>query len=207
METDARPAQSRRMASTAIRRLRKAAGLTLEDLAFDAGLSVAQLSRIERGEREPRLADLERIAARLGLPVGDLLSKRAVPLVGYVGPGAQIHFFPKNGIDQKRVESPPGLSPQTVAVEVRGDLMPSIAQDGWLIFYDDVREPPTQRLVHKRNPVVCELEDGRVLIRLLRAGSAPGLWHLVSTNPGDDPILDAPLKWAARVTGIVLKWD
>ena len=56
-----------------IRELREAASLTQEDLAHEAGISTSTLSRIERGNYQPRLDTLGKLATALSLPVADLL--------------------------------------------------------------------------------------------------------------------------------------
>lgn len=48
-----------------IRLLRKSAGLTQEALAHDAGVAMRYLSGIERGEENPSLSVLVKIAAAL----------------------------------------------------------------------------------------------------------------------------------------------
>jgi transcriptional regulator with XRE-family HTH domain len=64
-------------AGIAIKRLREERGLTLEELAPDIGISVSQLSRIENGKREPKLADILRIARRLGVNLSDIIQVSA----------------------------------------------------------------------------------------------------------------------------------
>jgi len=49
-----------------IRRLRKAKGLSQEELAHQAGLATRYLAGIERGEENPSLQFLVKIAAALG---------------------------------------------------------------------------------------------------------------------------------------------
>lgn len=51
----------------AIQTIRKERGLTLEDLAAEAGLDAAHLSRIERGEKNIALETAVRLAEGLGL--------------------------------------------------------------------------------------------------------------------------------------------
>lgn len=51
-----------------LRKAREAAGFTLEQAAEAVGLSVSQVSRIERGIREPRQADMDRFAQVYGKP-------------------------------------------------------------------------------------------------------------------------------------------
>jgi XRE family transcriptional regulator, fatty acid utilization regulator len=60
-----------------LRARRRAAGLTLDDLAGRVGLVPSQLSMFENGRREPRLSQLSVIAAALGASVTDLLVDEA----------------------------------------------------------------------------------------------------------------------------------
>jgi transcriptional regulator with XRE-family HTH domain len=53
----------------AIRRLRRAHHLTIEDLAFDARMHPTYLSGIERGIRNPTWGKLSNLADALGVPV------------------------------------------------------------------------------------------------------------------------------------------
>jgi transcriptional regulator with XRE-family HTH domain len=57
----------------AIRNLRRAKGLTIEALAFDARLHPTYLSGIERGERNPTWAKLCGLASALGVPISVLV--------------------------------------------------------------------------------------------------------------------------------------
>lgn len=58
-----------------IRRLRKARGLTQEQLAEDAGMAMRYLSGVERGEENPTLRFLIKIAEALGAEPAELLKK------------------------------------------------------------------------------------------------------------------------------------
>lgn len=60
-----------------IRDARKRANITLDELAAEVGLSAGQLRRIEFGTRSASLAELETIAAKLGISLAELLSCRA----------------------------------------------------------------------------------------------------------------------------------
>ncbi|HEX4198045.1 MAG TPA: helix-turn-helix transcriptional regulator [Caulobacteraceae bacterium] len=56
-----------------VRRLRKERGLTQEDVAHPAGISVRYLSGIESGQENPTVAVLGRLAAALGVHPSSLL--------------------------------------------------------------------------------------------------------------------------------------
>jgi transcriptional regulator with XRE-family HTH domain len=55
-----------------LRLWRVASGLTQDEVADLSGLSKAYISRMERGEREPRPLTKVKIARRLGVQVSDL---------------------------------------------------------------------------------------------------------------------------------------
>lgn len=55
-----------------LKRARRKRGLSQEELGLAAGLDGAVISRIEAGQREPRVKNIARIAAALGVPVGRL---------------------------------------------------------------------------------------------------------------------------------------
>jgi transcriptional regulator with XRE-family HTH domain len=60
-----------------LRHLRRAKGMTLDQLSSAVGRAPSQLSLIENGKREPRLSLLQAIASALGVPLQDLLRPEA----------------------------------------------------------------------------------------------------------------------------------
>lgn len=62
-----------------VRRARLERGLTLEGLAGASGVSVAHLSRLESGGRQPSLETLLNIAAGLGVSISELVEERQRP--------------------------------------------------------------------------------------------------------------------------------
>lgn len=64
--------QLHRAIGDAVRRLRHERGLTLKQLAERAGLSISQISQIERAESSPSLSSLYRLATALDVRVQDL---------------------------------------------------------------------------------------------------------------------------------------
>lgn len=52
---------------TGVRRHRKVLGISQEELAFRAGLHRTYIGGIERGERNPTLSSIEKIARALGI--------------------------------------------------------------------------------------------------------------------------------------------
>lgn len=117
----------------------------------------------------------------------------AVKVVGYVGAGAQAHFYAVSQGDLDDVPAPEGSGPETVAVEVRGESLGALF-DRWLVFYDDVRRPATADLNGRL--CVVGLADERVLIKKVRR-QPNGLWRLFSER--EEAIEDAAVEWAAPV--------
>jgi transcriptional regulator with XRE-family HTH domain len=56
-----------------LKRLRKAAGITQEQLARKAGLSLGYVQRLEAGRHDPPVSTLRALAKALGVPVVELL--------------------------------------------------------------------------------------------------------------------------------------
>jgi transcriptional regulator with XRE-family HTH domain len=89
-----------------IRRARQERSLTLKGLAEQAGLSVVYLGEIERGQKYPSAAMLERLAAALDLSLSDMLELVA---------------------DELRADAQP-LSTEAIgfALPTRGDVTPRV---------------------------------------------------------------------------------
>ncbi len=121
-----------------------------------------------------------------------------VPIVGLAGAGPDGSVLYATG-DQNFGEAPApkDASPSTEALEVRGDSMRGLANDGWLIFYDDKQSPSED---HMGEVCVCFLEDDRVLVKTPYPGSQKGLFHLESMNA--PMMLDVPVGHFAFVTDI-----
>jgi len=193
---------------------RKEAGYPTARAAAEA-LGVKEPTYIghENGQRGFKRDSADRYARKFGISLEWLLTGKGakerrperidreaakyVDLVGYVGAGAETHFFNNDGpLDE--VPAPAGSTDTTVAVEIRGDSLGSFF-DRWLVFYDDVRRPVATELINKL--CVVGLEDGRILIKKIQRSKARGLFHLLSQT--EDPILDVQIAWAARVKNMV----
>jgi hypothetical protein len=123
-----------------------------------------------------------------------------VPIVGIAGAsadGAISYEFDVGELGEAPM--PPGGNARTVSVEVRGESLRGVAEDGWLVYYDDRREPLTDDIMGEL--CVVGLEDGRTLIKTPYRGRAPGLFDLESTNA--PTLRDVGVRWAALVTAIV----
>jgi transcriptional regulator with XRE-family HTH domain len=60
--------------ASALRRLRRDHGSTQEDVAYDAGITVAALARIERGNANPKWTTVKRIISALEISLAELVA-------------------------------------------------------------------------------------------------------------------------------------
>lgn len=120
-----------------------------------------------------------------------------VAIVGFVGAGSVATLFSEGQGPFDEVEAPSNATPNTVGLSVRGTSLGPAFDEG-IVFYDDVRSPVTEDL-HGRLCVVG-LEDGRVLVKVLRS-AGDGTYHLIS-NTAEEPLLNEHVAWAARVKAV-----
>lgn len=177
-----------------LRALREGRCWSQEQAAEAFGTTRNQYAKLEGGSR--RLSDvwIARAAAAYGVDAGEVVTDRRamVPVVGYVGAGSEAHFGTAQG-PMDEAPAPDGATPQTVAVEVRGESLGAFF-DGWLVFYDDVRSPITEDLIGRL--CVVGLEDGRILVKMVQKNRSGGFDLFGQFG---DPVLDAAIAWAAPV--------
>ena len=174
---------------------------TRSGLAKALGRSPSAVTDLLNGSRRLRAEEIAIAADYLGVEPPRLVgggragrSSGRVSLVGYVGAGAVAHFYADAQGPFDEVDAPDAASPSTVAVQIRGHSLGALF-DNWLVFYDDVRDPPGDDFVGRM--CVCGLTDGRVLVKALKRGQVYGLWTLLSNT--EPPIYDVALNWAALV--------
>lgn len=123
-----------------------------------------------------------------------------IPIIGRVGADAEGTIIYSTADETgDLVPVAPGGSASAMALRVVGHSMGDWAPDGSLIYVESQRTPPTPDMIGY--PAVVETDDGRVLLKRLLKGSAPGVYDLESLN---GPTLeDVRVRWAAEVTAIV----
>jgi transcriptional regulator with XRE-family HTH domain len=174
---------------------------TRSGLAKALGRSPSAVTDLLNGSRRLRAEEIAVVADYLGVEPPRLVgggrpghTTGRVPLVGYVGAGAIAHFYADGQGPFDEVPAPDSASAKTVAVQIRGHSLGALF-DNWLVFYDDVFDPPDEYLVGRM--CVCGLSDGRVLVKALKRGQTLGQWTLLSNT--EPPIYDVSLDWAAMV--------
>ncbi|EEX17034.1 putative phage repressor [Citreicella sp. SE45] len=171
------------------------------DAVVPKNVDRSTINKMTLGKRAISAEELLRISEITGFDVpGEAPIRPTTAIAGKVGAGAQVPVFdayPKGGGPQ--VECPPGLSPHgVVAVEVEGDSMEPVYSAGDLLFYtrDTHDGIPDDAIGHR---CIVEDQDGMGWVKQVKAGEEPGLFHLISLNPGATNMWNKRLKWAARV--------
>lgn len=185
-----------------LRAARKAVGLSVNQVADRSGYSASGIRAIENGQNDLKAPVAETLAPILKSSASYLLTgegraivqRRTVPLVGYVGAGAEAHFYASGDEGLGEVDAPEGSNDQTRAAEIRGESLGPLF-DTWLVFYDDVRTPVTPDLIGRL--CIVGLPGDKVLVKKIQRSRSPGLFHLLSNN--EAPMLDQEVTWAARV--------
>lgn len=178
---------------------REVAGLTQAGLGELVGTTQVQIGRLEAGKRKLTKEWAERLAPHLKVTPAYLLNVDGMTsVVGYVGAGGYAEFL--EGADLGQAPKPPGFSANGVALQVRGDSMPGIAEDNWLIYYDERHEAPSEDMFGQL--CVVQVEDGPVLVKRLYRGGLPGTFDLVSTSANYEPVRNARVQWVAKVDWI-----
>ena len=72
--------RSRELVGVNVRRLRVERDVSQERLAFDSGVDRSYLGGVERGEENPTVDILDRLAATLAVPVAELFAVRGTDL-------------------------------------------------------------------------------------------------------------------------------
>jgi len=75
---DSRRGDVQRALGKNLRQARERAGLTQEVVAERSGVHPTEVSRIESGKRDPRIATVEALAEAVGVSVSDLLESRVI---------------------------------------------------------------------------------------------------------------------------------
>lgn len=183
-----------------LRKLLELRDISMKDASLASGQGETFVRDILKRAREPGIEAFHALARALGSTVAYLIeggSEGAPPvrIIGYVGAGLDMHYYGDADDPHEFAARPPKSTVHTVAVKVRGPSMRGYFEDGAILYFDDVRKPPTEDLIGRL--CVVELKDGSILVKRLVKGSRKNRWTLLSTNA--DPIIDKTLNWAARV--------
>lgn len=175
------------------------------DAARALGIKVPTYLGYENGDRKPSRESAMKLADSLRVSLDWLVRARGpmrkgggeadtVQVIGLVGAGSATILYSEGDVQDDWVAAPDNATEKTVALEIRGDSLGPLF-NGWLLFYDDVRNPVTDDLIGRI--CVVGLSDGRVLVKELRRGQLPKRFSLFSNT--EPPVYDVVIHWAARV--------
>jgi len=194
--------------SEKIKVIRNSLGLNQVEFAEKLNVGQSTVARWEngavpRGEKLQQIADLANTTVERLFGVSELIaaSQHDIPIVGYVGAGAEVLPFDDyaKGHGMEYIERPPSVTGDVVALEIKGDSMYPTAENGWKLVYAGEQTVLEDDVLNRL--CVVKLADGRMLIKRIARGSIPGRYHLISSNT---PIIEnAEIAWAARVKAII----
>lgn len=162
-------------------------------------LSPGYVSHLVNNSRAPSSGLIARLAEAFNVPVAQLLAdKPPVAVAGRIGAGAAVELvdaYPKGG-GLYHVAAPDDLpASQIVAVEVVGDSMEPLIEEGDVIFFTRHFLGIDQAAIGHVS--ILGTEDGRALVKKVVQGREPGLFDLYSVNPSSPPEYGVKLIWAA----------
>lgn len=179
----------------------KRLGISGSELGRRLGIDRQQVSRYRNGQYELTPSLAKKYASVLAVSVEEiLLTKRSnVEIVGLAGagPDGSVLFASGDG-NLGTIPAPVNSTDTTEALEVRGYSMLGIASDGWIITYDEKEDPKSEMI---GEPCVVWLASGRVLVKILAPGSAPGYFNLESTAA--PTMRDQIVEAVALITNII----
>jgi transcriptional regulator with XRE-family HTH domain len=164
--------------------VRKRAGLKIEELAEKTGLSTTYISRMERGERNVSLKNLQKMAEALGVAPSELIEQKPVadvPILSWVSAGMMARDdVQQDVIGEIRMSD---LDPRGdwVALRVEGDSMDRISPPGSLILVD-----LTDKALVPNACYIITDSDSQATYKRFR--SNPPRFEPVSTNTSHEPI-------------------
>ena len=146
-------------------------------------------------ERAPVYARAFRVSPEWLLYGRGSAGKKPVPLVGFVGAGAEV-FAIDDGGSLEEIDAPPGIGPNAVAVQVRGDSMYPRYMDGDTLIYDGhvtLQQADGQECV-------VGLRDGRRFIKIVRITGSSVMLESFNAPPIRDPLVEfvGPVLWVKR---------
>jgi transcriptional regulator with XRE-family HTH domain len=182
---------------TAIREVRRAKGMTLDDVARACvpPTTAQTIGRLECGTRTVSVGWLNRIAAALGVTAGDLVK---LPDRAELTVAAELDANGATAPTRSAVVTPPAPAPELVAVTVRGGVGDYRAGDE--IWCERLAPGDFARALNR--DVLVPRPGGRFVFgRLLNREG--GKLHLLPLGPGARQQVVADAPWLARAVRLV----
>lgn len=184
-----------------LRILMKVHNVKAAPLARRAQLNESAVRDILRGRsKNPGIVTLSRIASVMDLRPSALFEGGdGWPVVGVAGADGVIVSTEEEPVLPKSVENPffeHRAAPFAAVLNRSAALAPFAFEGDYLIFRADAAGVDEQDF---GRPCICELEDGRWLVRVVRMGDTPGKHHLMPVSVYGAPDMNMTLRSATRV--------
>lgn len=188
-----------------VREFRKQRGLTLEQLAEQAGMSVSHLSRIERHEKNWSVDSLPKIAKALGVEPHLLIDAseawQEVPVVGTVGQATLGRILPAdtNGGNTTRMRvKVPAVLGDVIAISVVGSSLYPRYNTGDVII---ASEPSIDPKDANGRECIVVTSDQRVAVKFLQKSG--DVVAILATSHNEPPLQDMHIHRCYPVVYIV----
>ena len=189
--------------SRVVQAVLKVRGWTQEQLAERLRTNQNNISRWLDGV-EPRGAMRDQILAlarESGVIEDEHAARTGVPIMGYIGAGAEIEpdyeQVPPDGLDH--VEFALALPPSAIGLQVRGDSMLPQYTEGTVIVVHREQTRSTTSMIGEE--VAVRTHDGRRFLKRLMPGPKPRTYNLESFNAR--PIIGVRIVWASEIIAMV----
>lgn len=163
-----------------IKELRKAQGITVEQLAERAGYSTGHVSNVENHKRGFTPKSLKKIAAALNVKPAELLDVsnawQNVPLLGYIGDRGIFRPAGENGKQKSRQIRVPLALGDVIALKIEGNALYPRYDDGTIIICAKVAVSPKDGVGRECFVV---MPDGISMLRRIERGSSDQLFNLM----------------------------
>jgi len=190
-----------------IRKLRDERNVTLDALAEASGLSTAYLSRLEKGERNLSVKNINLIAAGLRVSPRDIIvndddehRSNVVKVMGRIGAGAEIlvegEDWPADGLFE--IEAPFPVPEGSIAFEVSGESMWPRYDPGDIIICWDTQSHVDEVIGWE---AAVKTTDGRRYLKRILRGSTKNTFDLESHNA--PPIRGVHLLWVGAIQAVI----
>ncbi len=186
--------------------IRNDRGLTIEQVAEATGLSVSYVSRLENGERNLSVKNMNLFAHALGATPSEILpqevprNRNVVRVMGKIGAGAEIspdeEQVPPEGLYE--VETPFSLPDDALAFEVKGESMWPRYDDGDIVICWSQSLVADEVLGWE---AAVKTVDGRRFLKRVLRGSEAGTYDLESHNA--PPIRSVQLAWVSSIQSVI----
>lgn len=122
-----------------LKELRKASGLTVQEIADAAHITVNHYRKLEDSVVPIRIEYMTALAEIFRIGLEEILEPRyQVPVLGFVVGDGQVEELPEPDRYKYPVPTSPEATEATVALIVRGNAMGHLAHAGWILYFEDV---------------------------------------------------------------------